>query len=184
MKMAGVGAPVLCVVLVICMVVPSLATVYTVGDSSGWTMGADYSTWTSGKTFKVGDSLVFNYGSGHTVDEVSASDYNTCTTGNALTTDSSGATTIALKTAGTHYFICGVIGHCGNGMKIAVTVTAGSPTAPSGSTSSGNPTTSGHNTTTTNTPSSNVTESSSGGAFSPLVTLVITFVAFFLLILS
>ncbi|KAJ0024100.1 hypothetical protein Pint_08392 [Pistacia integerrima] len=100
MKMAGVGAPVVCVALVICMVVPSLATVYTVGDSSGWTMGADYSTWTSGKTFKVGDSLVFNYGSGHTVDEVSASDYNTCTTGNALTTDSSGATTIALKTAG------------------------------------------------------------------------------------
>lgn len=55
--MAGVGAPVVCVVLVIYMVVPSLATVYTVGDSSGWTMGADYSTWTSGKTFTVGDSL-------------------------------------------------------------------------------------------------------------------------------
>jgi hypothetical protein len=39
------------------MIVPSLATVYTVGDSSGWTIGTDYSTWTSGKTFAVGDSL-------------------------------------------------------------------------------------------------------------------------------
>lgn len=43
--------------LVFYLAVPSLATVYTVGDSSGWTMGVDYSTWTSGKTFVVGDSL-------------------------------------------------------------------------------------------------------------------------------
>lgn len=129
--------------------------------------------------------IVFNYGSGHTVDEVSASDYNTCTTGNALTTDSSGASTITLKTAGTHYFICGVVGHCGNGMKLAVTVTAGSPTTPSGSTSSGTtPATSGRNTTTINTPSSNVPESSSGAALSPFVAVVITFVAFFELVLS
>ncbi|XP_044510710.1 blue copper protein-like [Mangifera indica] len=190
MKMAGVGAPVVYVFLVFCMVVvPSLATVYTVGDSSGWTIGSDYSTWTSGKTFTVGDSIVFNYGSGHTVDEVSASDYNTCTTGNALTTDSSGATTITLKTAGAHYFICGVTGHCGNGMKLAVTVTAGSPTAPSGSTPSGTttstpttPTTSGSNTTITNT--HYFPESSSGTAFSPFVDAVITFVTAFVWLLS
>lgn len=55
--MARAVAGAVCVVLVFCMVVPSLATVYTVGESSGWTMGADYSTWTSGKTFAVGDSL-------------------------------------------------------------------------------------------------------------------------------
>ncbi|KAF2299729.1 hypothetical protein GH714_002893 [Hevea brasiliensis] len=125
MAMASFRSGVVCAIFVlISMVVPSLATVYTVGDSTGWTMGTDYSTWTSGKTFTVGDSLVFNYGGGHTVDEVSASDYNTCTVGNAITSDNSGATTIALKTAGTHYYICGVIGHCGSGMKIAVTVKA------------------------------------------------------------
>ncbi|MBA0837130.1 hypothetical protein Goarm_009310 [Gossypium armourianum] len=39
------------------MVVPSLAKVYTVGDTPGWTTGVDYSTWTKDKTFKVGDSL-------------------------------------------------------------------------------------------------------------------------------
>jgi hypothetical protein len=39
------------------MIVPSLATVHTIGDSGGWTLGVDYSTWTSGKTFVVGDSL-------------------------------------------------------------------------------------------------------------------------------
>lgn len=33
------------------------ATDFTVGDANGWTQGVDYTTWTSGKTFKVGDNL-------------------------------------------------------------------------------------------------------------------------------
>ncbi|GKV40169.1 hypothetical protein SLEP1_g47837 [Rubroshorea leprosula] len=83
--------------------------------------------------------ILFNYGGGaHTVDEVNASDYNTCTVGNYISTDQSGATTIALKTAGTHYFICSVTGHCGSGMKLAVDVAAaaspsGTPSSPSSS---------------------------------------------------
>lgn len=56
-KMGSNAGIVFAVVLVLCMMVPSLATVYTIGDSSGWTLGSDYSTWTSGKTFAVGDSL-------------------------------------------------------------------------------------------------------------------------------
>ncbi|KAF8406055.1 hypothetical protein HHK36_008135 [Tetracentron sinense] len=113
-KMASGEAGIVCAILVLCCAVPSLATVYTVGDTTGWTTNADYTTWTSGKTFAVGDSL------GHTVDEVSSTDYTSCTVGNSITTDSSGATTIKLKKAGSHYFICGVIGHCGSGMKLAV----------------------------------------------------------------
>nr|GME04845.1 blue copper protein-like [Ipomoea batatas]GME19284.1 blue copper protein-like [Ipomoea batatas] len=105
--------------------VPCLGTVYTVGDSSGWALSVDYATWSTAKTFKVGDSLVFNYPSGHTVDEVSPSDYQSCTVGNSISTDSSGATTIPLKTAGKHYFICSVMGHCGGGMKLEVTVDGG-----------------------------------------------------------
>ncbi|CAI0447889.1 unnamed protein product [Linum tenue] len=126
----------------------TLATTYTVGDTSGWAIGADYTTWTAGKSFKVGDSLVFNYPGGHTVDEVSASDYKTCTVGNALNSDNSGATTVPLKTAGTHYFICGVVGHCGGGMKLAVTVAAaaaGGSATPTTSPASGG----GADTTTT-----------------------------------
>ena len=67
---------------------------------------------------------VFNYGTGHTVDEVKESDYKSCTMGNSLSTDSSGATTITLKTAGTHYFMCAAPGHCDGGMKLAVKVKA------------------------------------------------------------
>lgn len=46
-------------VLVALVAVPetALGATYTVGDSSGWTQGVDYSTWTSGKTFTVGDTL-------------------------------------------------------------------------------------------------------------------------------
>ncbi|CAI9757867.1 unnamed protein product [Fraxinus pennsylvanica] len=85
--------------IICCGVAISVATDYTVGDTSGWSIGADYSTWTSGKTFAVGDTLVFNYPSGHTVDEVSENDYTSCTTGNSISTDSSGATSVTLKTA-------------------------------------------------------------------------------------
>jgi hypothetical protein len=54
----GSNAWIVCaLVLLLCMIVPSLATVHTIGDSGGWTLGVDYSTWTSGKTFVVGDSL-------------------------------------------------------------------------------------------------------------------------------
>ncbi|GMY28794.1 blue copper protein isoform X1 [Fagus crenata] len=189
--MASYNAGIVCALLVLCMVVPSLATVYTVGDSTGWTTGVDYSTWTSGKTFVVGDSLVFNYGGGHTVDEVSSSDYSTCTAGNSISTDSSGATTFPLKTAGSRYFICAAVGHCGSGMKVAVTVAKASTTTPtSGGTTNTTITTPSANTpsTTTTTPSTTTTtstNSSSGTILSPIVAvLVMTWFAFSLLVLS
>ncbi|GAU32502.1 hypothetical protein TSUD_317090 [Trifolium subterraneum] len=99
-------AMVLCFFVAINMALPTLATVHTVGDTS-----------------------VFNYGAGHTVDEVKESDYKSCATGNSISTDSSGATTIPLKKAGKHYFICSVPGHCTGGMKLAVKVKASSSTA-------------------------------------------------------
>ncbi|XP_019153382.1 PREDICTED: blue copper protein-like [Ipomoea nil] len=123
MAIFGVGNVVL-ILSILCNVVPSLGTKYTVGDTSGWALSGDYGSWASGKTFKVGDSLVFNYPSGHTVDEVSGSDYKSCSGANSISTDSSGATTIPLKTAGKHYFICSVPGHCSGGMKLEVNVEA------------------------------------------------------------
>lgn len=113
---------------------------------------------------------VFKYVSGHSVDEVSANDYKTCTTGNAITSDSSGATSITLKTAGPHYYICGIPGHCGGGMKVAVTVAAaaptdgGSKTSPSGTTTSPATTASPPSTTTSPTPPTVVTSPTRGTA--------------------
>lgn len=44
-------------VLLAAVAAPAHAKDYTVGDSSGWTSGVDYTTWASGKTFAVGDNL-------------------------------------------------------------------------------------------------------------------------------
>ncbi|XP_044367379.1 blue copper protein-like [Triticum aestivum] len=93
--------------------------------------GADYTTWASDKKIKVGDTLVFNYaGGGHNMAEVSAADYASCSAANALSSDGSSATTIALKTAGKHYFICGVTGHYSNDMKPAVDIAATTAASP------------------------------------------------------
>ncbi|CAH2066891.1 unnamed protein product [Thlaspi arvense] len=89
-----------------------------------WSLGKDYSSLATGKPFAVGDTIVFNYGAGHTVDEVSESDYKSCTLGNSISSDSSGTTSIALKTSGSHYFICAIPGHCSGGMKLSVNVGA------------------------------------------------------------
>ncbi|WJX41178.1 hypothetical protein P8452_28571 [Trifolium repens] len=170
--------------LAINMALPTLATVHTVGDTTGWAIGADYSTWASDKTFAVGDSLVFNYGAGHTVDEVKESDYKSCTTGNSISTDSSGATTIPLKKAGKHYFICSVPGHCTGGMKLSVKVKASSAdsAAPSATPSSsgkaspsdGTPAATATPTTTTTTTPITQQNESSVTSLSPIVALFFT----------
>ncbi|PKA50033.1 Blue copper protein [Apostasia shenzhenica] len=126
--------------LIIHLAERSAAKIYTVGDASGWTSGVDYSSWTTGKTFLVGDGIAFNYAPGaHTVNEVKAKDYKACSASSYLTTDTSGSTTITFKKAGKHYFICGVSGHCAAGMKLAVTVSSSSSSAPSPSPSSHSP---------------------------------------------
>ncbi|QCD93169.1 Blue type 1 copper protein [Vigna unguiculata] len=163
--------------IAITMLLPTLATVHTVGDSSGWAIGADYSSWTGDKTFAV----VFNYGAGHTVDEVKESDYKSCSAGNSISTDSSGATTIALKTAGTHYFICSVPGHCSGGMKLAVTVKAGKDTTPStgkASPSDGTATTP-TSTTTTTTTAARSNSASTSGVSSIVAMLIVSWISFF-----
>ncbi|WVZ92448.1 hypothetical protein U9M48_038512 [Paspalum notatum var. saurae] len=128
--MASRSSLIALLVVVSCAAAAS-ATQFTVGDSSGWTIGPNYSSWTSGKTFTVGDTLLFNFATGaHDVLEVSKSDYDSCTA-NALNTFTNGPATVTL-TAGTHYYICGISGHCGAGMKLAVSVGSGAP-APGGS---------------------------------------------------
>ncbi|XP_022759478.1 uclacyanin-3-like [Durio zibethinus] len=133
--------------LVLLVATPAAYAVqYTVGDSTGWTTTGDYTTWVQGKTFTVGDTLLFNYDSSHSLDEVTQSDYDNCNSGNALKTHSDGNTVITLSNTGPMYFICPTVGHCAGGMKLAVNVVAASgntpPTTspPSGSTTpSGTP---------------------------------------------
>jgi hypothetical protein len=106
---------------------------------------------------------VFNYAKGlHTVVEVSAAEYMACTAANPLGSDSSGATTVALRTPGTHYFVCSITGHCGAGMKLAVTVGGSNSPAATPRTSSPTPTTP-YTTPATTTPYTTPTCSGGGG---------------------
>ncbi|KAI3950915.1 hypothetical protein MKW92_042312 [Papaver armeniacum] len=110
-------------------------TSHVVGDSVGWIIPASpsvYSDWASKQTFKVGDSLVFNFAAGlHTAAEVSKADYDSCNAaaapiGSLLTASPA---TIRLATAGNHYYICTVGGHCSAGQKLSITVASGSAAA-------------------------------------------------------
>ncbi|CAN8235439.1 unnamed protein product [Cochlearia groenlandica] len=100
----------------------ALAPASSASHSIEWSLGKDYTLLATAKNYAVGDTIVFNYGAGHTVDEVSESDYKGCTLGNSISSDSSGTTSIDLKTSGPRYFICGIPGHCTGGMKLSVNV--------------------------------------------------------------
>ena len=58
--------------------------------------------------------------------EVGKTDYFACAGGSALSNDRSGSINITLTAPGTRYFICNIPGHCTAGMRLAVTVDAGS----------------------------------------------------------
>ncbi|KAL4566034.1 hypothetical protein LXL04_030143 [Taraxacum kok-saghyz] len=185
--MATYGVKMVILMATLCCVTLTSAKVYTVGDLNGWTMSVDYTAWASDKTFLVGDSLVFNYASSHTVDEVSSDDYTACTVGNSIASYNSGTTTIALNTTGSHNFICGIAGHCNAGMKLTVDVTSGSgagigsPSAAPSSIAGDSPTTSPFGTTLappTVAGTNNIPLDSSSSAISLFVTAVFSLVAF------
>ncbi|KAJ0968285.1 hypothetical protein J5N97_025202 [Dioscorea zingiberensis] len=131
--------------LAVVAAVPAIATDYNVGDAQGWDLNVNYANWVSGKTFKVGDNLVFKYTSNHNLEEVNQADYNSCSSNNVIRLFNSGDT-IPLNTTGSRYFICGIGNHCTQGMKLTVSVSpaASSPppsTTPSPPSSSPPPTT-------------------------------------------
>lgn len=125
---------------------------YTVGDINGWTIPANgasaYTTWASGKSFKVGDVLVFNFAfTTHNVEEVTKAKYDSCNSASPIATFSKPPVRITLNKTGTHYFICGFSGHCSAGQKLSINVgaktispaTSPSPTAASPSPSADSP---------------------------------------------
>jgi len=131
---------VLSVAMAIAMVIPSEATQYTVGGTAGWDASTDFNSWLMNKTFAVGDTLVFQYSSLHSVMVVNKADYDSCQTSNALQSFTDGNTQIKLSKPGSMYFICGTPGHCVGGMKMGVNniqaATASSPSSPPGASAS------------------------------------------------
>ncbi|KAM0883645.1 hypothetical protein ACQ4PT_007694 [Festuca glaucescens] len=107
---------------VMVLLAPASAEVFMVGDAAGWTLKYP-PTWADGKTFVVGDSLMFMYPAGeHTVVEVGGAGFMTCNVTGNQGIWNSGSDTIALSKSGRRWFVCGVSDHCAQGMKLVVTV--------------------------------------------------------------
>ncbi|KAK7388668.1 hypothetical protein VNO78_23491 [Psophocarpus tetragonolobus] len=108
---------------------------FIVGDTTGWTIangGASfYTTWASGKNFRVGDILVFNYASNaHNVEEVTKANFDSCSSASPIATYSAPPVRLALNKSGEHYFICGITGHCAAGQKLSINVSGTSSSSP------------------------------------------------------
>ncbi|KAK4369258.1 hypothetical protein RND71_013050 [Anisodus tanguticus] len=124
----------------------SVAQTFIVGDNKGWSVPTggpvSYQRWANDKSFKVGDTLVFNFVNGaHNVARISKASYDSCNTTSPINTISTGPARITLTNSGEHYYMCTFPGHCSMGQKLAINVTgsAAAPTpsiaaTPSGST--------------------------------------------------
>ncbi|KGN45270.1 early nodulin-like protein 2 [Cucumis sativus] len=105
-------------------------TVYTVGDSVGWTVPANgevfYKTWAADKIFYVGDSLVFNFTTDKDeVARVTKMGFDMCSDDNEIGDSiETGPATISLLTPGEYFFISSEDRHCQQGQKLAINVTA------------------------------------------------------------
>ncbi|KAK6938330.1 Phytocyanin domain [Dillenia turbinata] len=117
---SAVGATVLVAALVCLWIQAEVAhgATYVVGGSQGWTFNVV--NWPKGKSFKAGDTLIFNYDKTiHNVVVVNRAGYSGCSTPSGAKVYSSGKDQIKLA-KGQSYFICSYAGHCQSGMKIAV----------------------------------------------------------------
>ncbi|XP_073015900.1 blue copper protein-like isoform X2 [Primulina eburnea] len=107
--------------------------VYTVGDEMGWDIPRDasvsYVNWASGKTFSVGDILVFNFVTNqHDLVQVTRASYDACDDDNEIgSIITTGPANVTLITTGDHYYICTFGRHCEAGQKLAITVGSSTP---------------------------------------------------------
>ena len=103
------------------------------------------------------------------MDEVSKSDYDSCSSGNSLQSYNDQNTKITLDKPGSRYFICGTASHCSGGMKLAVNVGGSGggsspPSTPTTTPSSGSSPDSPSTTTPSGEPASRNTPTRTTGA--------------------
>ncbi|KQJ95013.1 hypothetical protein BRADI_3g14662v3 [Brachypodium distachyon] len=92
----------------------ALGASYTVGAPAGsCDLKTNYTQWASARRFFPGDSLRFQYPTAtHNVLEVTKAAYDSCNI------------SVSVIATVTRYFMCGILGHCADGMKLKVNVGA------------------------------------------------------------
>ncbi|KAJ1254807.1 hypothetical protein BS78_02G043600 [Paspalum vaginatum] len=122
----------LAVVATACCLTPlASATQWMVGDYAGWRAKFNMTGWADGKTFRVGDSLMFMYDKdAHTVAQLaSKEDFAACNLqGSQIGFWDSGTDVVTLGSPGKMWFICTKPNHCANGMKLVIDVEDGALT--------------------------------------------------------
>ncbi|KAF9587017.1 hypothetical protein IFM89_039703 [Coptis chinensis] len=96
---------------------------HLVGDDEGWTQFPNFTYWAKGKSFHVGDTLVFSYAQElHNVVQVNGTSYEDCIMEPNLGVLQSGNDSITVAEVGQLWYICGVEDHCKNGQKLTIEV--------------------------------------------------------------
>ncbi|PHU05715.1 hypothetical protein BC332_26537 [Capsicum chinense] len=108
---------------------PASPMEYWVGGDKGWAIDVDYQAWAKGKTFKVGDKLVFKYTKGHhNVFKVNQTSFKDCIIPPPSEGLTSGHDVITLAQPGKKWYICGIPTHCSDhNQKLAITVEGEAP---------------------------------------------------------
>ncbi|WMV21878.1 hypothetical protein MTR67_015263 [Solanum verrucosum] len=102
----------------------------------GWTVPSNgavaYTNWAAGKTFRVGDILVFNFATDrHDMQQVEETSFDGCNSQNAIgAAIMTGPTNITLNSTDDHYFICTIGTHCQGGQKLEISVFDDSTSTP------------------------------------------------------
>ncbi|MFQ6639379.1 hypothetical protein Gotur_015815 [Gossypium turneri] len=123
---------------------------HVVGGDRGWDLSSDVASWSSGRSFRVGDKIWFAYAAAQeSIAEVnSPEEYESCDVSNPIRMYTDGIDGIPLDGEGIRYFVSGKEESCKNGLKLhvevmpfgnpepekpRVAVAAAAPTTPSGS---------------------------------------------------
>ncbi|KAF9613469.1 hypothetical protein IFM89_008316 [Coptis chinensis] len=114
----------------------SAQTTHIVGDASGWAVPlADptfYSSWASRQTFRVNDTLVFNFASArHDVATVTRTAYDACDASSPIgPVPTTSPVTVTLTAQGSQYYFCSIQGHCAAGQKLSINVLSATASPP------------------------------------------------------
>ncbi|KAK8606202.1 hypothetical protein V6N13_102957 [Hibiscus sabdariffa] len=102
----------------------STPVTYHVGDDEGWDLSIDMQSWTRGKEFHAGDSLVFEYDDQRfDVVLVNKEGFDSCTVNDGAKVLDSGNDKVQLA-FGANYFIDSVANICSGGLKMFINATA------------------------------------------------------------
>ncbi|KAJ4826689.1 hypothetical protein Tsubulata_030015 [Turnera subulata] len=97
---------------------------HVVGGDRGWDPETDLASWSSGRTFRVGDKIWFTYSAAQerVAELLTEEEYKSCDVGNPIRMYTDGIDRISLEKEGIRYFASSNADNCKKGLKLHVEV--------------------------------------------------------------